>query len=406
MQIRQLTPVEGVQYHGICTTVFFDMGRADVFAQLKNPEEHLDTSNPDVLRLGAINDKGQVESALVVRPYTIRMNGKDVKMGGIGGVVTKPECRGKGHVTKIMVEAFADMDRKGQIFSFLYPFSYGYYRKLGYEICKSETVATIPLDQLEGYPYPVDITPFTPGDDITPYKEVYETFTKNRNLAFVRDDDFWREITLKRDPYQNLEFTFLTRDAQGKPNAYVLYAAEKGSDDHGNTLRVKEIAYTTVEGLHGVFGFFAKLGAEFNHLRWHVPADFDVRSLFPDGYEISISNNAGGMNRLVNVAECLKTLNPPVWPTEESVVVDVVDKFLPRNTGAYKIAWDSAGLTVEKVDCDAPDLSLSVETLAQLVTGYINMEEAGFRPDVKVHNKALALAKLFPKKKLHIVEFF
>jgi len=402
MNIRKVTPVERIQYNGICTTVFFDMRRTDIRAQLQNPQDHLGDEDDDPC-WGAFDEKGQLQSAVIVNSYNMMMNGKEVKMGGIGGVVTRPESRGKGLIRRIMDKAFPAMvEEAGQTFSFLYPFSYSYYRNFGYEMCLDYNKVSIPIEQITGYPYPKNIQAFEPGNDMTPIMEIYKEFTQNRNLAIVRDQYNW-EYILNRDPYKELKFTFVNYDENGVANAYVLYNVGK-SGEYENRLQVKELCWRTKEGLHNVFGFFSKLSSEFSSVEWNAPCDVNVHALFPEAYDVSWSVNAAGMNRVVDVKAGLATLRAPSGSGK--VTLDVADTYWKDNSGKYTIQWEAGSLTVAKDTNENVDMAISVETLAQLVTGYMTPSEVALKKEVVTYSNHLALEQLFPKQRLFIVERF
>jgi len=402
MDIRKVTPVERIQYNGICTTVFFDMQRTDIRTQLKNPQDHLRDEHDDPC-WGAFDEKGQLQSAIIVNSYNMMMNGREVKMGGIGGVVTRPESRGKGLIRRIMDKAFPAMvEEAGQTFSFLYPFSYSYYRNFGYEMCLDYNKVNIPMEEINGYPYPKNIQPFEPGDDMTPVMEIYKEFTQNRNLAIVRDKDNW-EYILNRDPYKDLKFTFVNYDENGVANAYVLYNVQK-SGNYDNRLQIRELCWRTKEGLHNIFGFFAKLSSEFSSVEWNAPCDVNVHALFSEAYNASWSINAAGMNRVVNVKAGLATLRAPSGSGK--ITLDVTDAYWKDNSGKYTIQWDAGNLTVAKGTSENVDMAVSVETLAQLVTGYMTPCEVALKKDVVTYSNHLALEQLFPKQRLFIVERF
>jgi len=409
MEIRELKPEEQIQYSGICQTVFFDLERRDIREMMKDPLKHV--QDDEKMRFGAF-DGEKLQSAMVVNPYTMRMNGKVVKMGGIGAVVTRPEARGKGNIRQIFEKAFPAMLEAGQIFSFLYPFSYAYYRKFGYEMCLQRNSVRIPISEFSGYRYPQNFTPYEPGDSIAPFEDIYENFARNRNLSFVRNYDDWERI-LKRDPYKNLEFTYLHHAPQGNADGYILYGGEVNNTE-GNIIKIKECCWNTPEALHGILGFLSKMGAEYEYVDWEVPNDVNIYAMLPDGYSPQYRVNPSGMNRILNVQAALETLHPPenggVTPNGGVVTIGVTDTFFPVNSGQYEIQWNCEHLAVQKLATGktTPDMETSIETLTQLVTGFTSTEEALYKQDTKLNDKyALTeLIALFPKQKLYMMESF
>jgi hypothetical protein len=67
-------------------------------------------------------------------------------------------------------------------------------------------------------------------------------------------------------------------------------------------------------------------------------------------------------------------------------------------------------MRVKKVGARSPDkcvdLECDVQTLAQLVTGYLTAEEATYKHGVVIHSCHAELAALFPKRKIYMGEDF
>ena len=406
MEIRNIMPEEHVQYDAIRSTVFLFNERKDIRLKQNEPLKHVNID--ENTRIGAFDEKGRLISALKIIPFIFRINEKNVKMGGIASVVSKPETRGRGYVSALMKESLVRMEEEGQNFSYLYPFSYPFYRKYGYDVCREVRSATIPLSNLRAFPFPDNMEPYEPGDSIAPYAEIYEAFIQNRNLAVVRDNADWEKL-LDRDPYKNSQFTYLYRNREGLPSAYALFDAKKTSSGNYDfesiyDFAIKEIAWREPEDLRGIFGFLAKLEAEAENLQWNVPCDVDVLSLFGDCYDTKLQTGPGGMCRLVNVLEGLKTLRPPNGSGK--VIVEVHDAFWTSNSGIYVLTWCSGELSVEKTSAAAPDMSTTVETLAQLVTGYLSSDEAAYKICTKITGNHMALNALFPRQRLYMLEIY
>ncbi|MCL2365047.1 MAG: GNAT family N-acetyltransferase [Defluviitaleaceae bacterium] len=403
MEIRKITQEERIHYDAINYECFVGMKGRDIREQMRNPSESKD-EGWERAPVWAAFEGGKMLSAMTVHNYTIRMNGHNVQMGGIGGVVTKPESRGKGYVRRIMRPVFDEMRELGQVYSFLYPFSYAYYRMFGYEMAFPRHTTTIPVREFAKFPYPERFVPYEPNDPIEPYAQIYAEFIKNRNLAVVRDERTWKRM-LQRDPYLKRDFTFLNYAPDGKPNAYVLYKAVNKGSAH-NTLSVRELCWTDPAGLHAVFGFFGKLSAEYRDVEWNVPDGISMQALMPDCYAISVATHAVGMNRIVDVPAVLAMQPAPAGSAVLSI--GVTDAFCPENTGLYRIEWQGGKLNVTRhaESFTNADMETNVTTLAQLTTGYITAAEAQYRVDTVIRDKKQELALLFPKKDLYLLEGF
>jgi len=402
INIRPLRPEDHVQYRGIRNLVLW--GTDDVREQMKDPLAHAVCN--DNVYIGAFDEGSILQSAMAVEPYTIRMNGQDVKMGGIASVVTRPEARGMGIIRKIFDAAFRIMLENGQTFSYLFPFSHRYYHKFGYEVCSFNNHATIPVNQFGAYPFPKNFKQHEPDDDIAPFMEIYRTFTTSRNLSFVRDEKAWQNM-LNRDPYKNHEFTYLNRDENGNANAYVLYCPVNKEGAAGapwHRVSIKELCWTTPSGLHDIFGFFAKLSPEYDSVEWKLPCDINVHALFPDVASIGYTRNGGGMNRILDVVSALSTLSAPCG--SGNLNLQITDAFWPGNSGTYTVEWEGSKLAACKTNSSNVDMATGIETLTQLVTGSLTTEECIYKKDTKIYSNHAQLLNLFPKQKLHMTEAF
>ncbi|MCL2840258.1 MAG: GNAT family N-acetyltransferase [Defluviitaleaceae bacterium] len=388
MNIRKLIKEEFSQHEGICQKVFFDIPR--------RPLEEAQHDGDENVSFGAFDDGGQLQSALTILPYTMRVNDQHVKMGGIGNVVTLPEARGKGFVREIFRAAFSEMIDAGQMFSFLFPFSYVYYRKLGYEMCHPVQMVSIPIDAFASYRNGAQFEAYTQGHSTKPFAEIYEGFAQCRNLSIVRSEDNWKKI-LNRDPYHKLQFTYLGSDA------YILYDAEKSLE--GNRLVIKECCWKTPEALGDIFGFLSNMGAEFSHVKWMLPCDVNIHALFPELYKIDWQINSSGMNRIMDVQAALSTLHVPEGSGK--ITINVEDSFWKSNSGAYIVEWESGKLVAKKLQSVvSADLSTTIQTLTQLTTGYLTPEESMYKPCTTILGAYKELAALFPKQKLFMTERF
>jgi predicted acetyltransferase len=294
-------------------------------------------------------------------------------------------------------------------------------------LCRAHNRIKLPVDAFRHFPFPDGVTQYFPGDDLTPFMEIYDQFTQDKNLSIVRDEKAWKHF-LEKDPYVKRQYTYLHRAeqtdaAQNKAanpaDAYLVFTV--GSDD-GNALDVKELAWTTVDGLKALFGFIGGLSPQFSSFKWSAPSAFTLSSLFPESYDIEIRHSPGGMNRIVNVPKALELLRAPGAPELNALgrrlaveapvaenagraVIQVNDKFMPVNSGTYAVEWE-AGHTAVKTANRAPDMETDAETLAQLVTGFLTPAQAMYRAGVKIYGNWGALNALFPVQDLYIREYF
>jgi predicted acetyltransferase len=154
-----------------------------------------------------------------------------------------------------------------------------------------------------------------------------------------------------------------------------------------------------------MFGFIGGLSPQFSNVEWNAPRSVNAAAMFADNYEVTVTRPMGGMNRVLNVPKALELIKAPLF--NGSAVIKVTDKFLPVNDGAYHLEWENGVITKAALtDSAMPDLECDVETLAQLVTGFINLNEARHKRGVAVHGAEEALRGLFVRKDICIYDYF
>lgn len=87
-------------------------------------------------------EEGKIVSHVGIFPLTMVVKDAEIKMGGIGGVATLPEFRGKGYMSKLMNFSIQKMRKDGYPLSILWGDRqrYGYF---GYEVTGREIIFTL-----------------------------------------------------------------------------------------------------------------------------------------------------------------------------------------------------------------------------------------------------------------------
>jgi len=397
-----IKPEEYLLYNLLGDVCFAGKAPEDYEEQLKNPLEH---SKGYENCLGGFDKDGNLIAAINMLPYEMSFDGNIVKMCGIAGVVTAPEARGTGVMGKVYEQCLAKMKEDGYLFSILFPFSYAYYRKFGYELAYEKRSTKVPIDCFRKYPFPKDSVKFwKKGDSIDDLKFVYESFKQGRNYAINRSNESWEKIVEDADPYINLHYTYIHYDSNGKADAYISFKSKRPDKHDRNEMHISEFAWATKEGMLDMFGFIGGLSPQFGTVHWNVPEDIDLGSMFAEGWDVETKAHTNFMTRIVDLPKALSMMRVPAIPSGK-VVMDVIDKSMPCNSGKYAVSWNSGKLTVEKTEAN-PDISTSIETLVQLIVGYTTPQTAKYRVDTTIHSNLAEIEALFPKKNLYMWETF
>ena len=403
MEIRMLKPEEYLSYNLLCNVCFAGKAPKDYEEQLKNPIEH---SKGYENCMGGFDEEGNLIAALEMIPYEMNFDGSIVKMCGIASVVTAPEARGTGVMGKVYEQCLKKMKEDGYVFSILFPFSYAYYRKFGYELAHELRSAKVPIKSFHKYPFPKNSVKFwKKGDCIDDIKSVYESFKQGRNYAINRSDESWEKILKDADPYINLQYSYIHYDSNRKADAYLSFMSKRPENSYSNEMHISEFAWATKEGMLAMFGFIGGLSPQFSTVHWrNVPEDIDLGSMFAEGGDVETKAHTYFMTRIIDLPLALSMMQVPITASGK-VVLDVVDKSMTCNSGKYAVSWNDGKLTVEKTEA-SPDISTSIETLVQMLVGYTTPQTAKYRLDTTIHGNMAEIEVLFPKKNLYMWETF
>lgn len=350
---------------------------------------------------GAFTDEGKMAAVLEIIPFKSYLDGTIVGSGGIAGVATLLEHRRGGAVKNLLKNAYEEMNDRGDVMSYLYPFSHEYYRKYGYSLGSHADVATIDIKQLLNYRHEGYTKQYFPGDSMDDLKTIYNKFAKQYNFCVARDEWRWKKL-FSGGPYTTKQRVFIRYNSDGEPIAYLDMKAKEVAD-YTYDLVVIEAAWVGYEGIKGLLAIINGYKGDLRKIRLTVPAGFPIEILTKEAWEVEVKRQHTGMNRIINAQKALETIKKPA--KAGSVVVGVEDEHAPWNTGNWLIEWEHSISSVSKTK-KAADLTCAAPSFSQLVTGHIQLSDLMIKTDVKVNGNMDILEKLFIKKPCFIWDRF
>lgn len=195
-------------------------------------------------------------------PHTLVINGVEHKAIYIGGLCVLPSYRGKGVAKKLMTYAEDYMKKTKVSISFLVPFSFEYYRRLGYECMSFLSELSGSIEDLKPY----ILSDCTMHPSSLPPVEIYHKFSNHFSLFARRNvSSYESEIfPLCKDAY------CYSLDNNG---GYILYTIS------GDVFNVLEIVYEDEFALKNILGFIYAHRAELKSFRIRTSADGYLRRL-------------------------------------------------------------------------------------------------------------------------------
>ncbi|WP_217588863.1 GNAT family N-acetyltransferase [Lentibacillus saliphilus] len=327
-------------------------------------------------------------------PLSVYIKGKVFKMGGISSVATWPEYRRQGLVKDLLTHALKHMRAEGQMLSFLYPFSFTFYRKYGWELAFNEVRCDIPMSAFkkrwnpEGYVRRVE-------GDLNVLDSIYTAYATQFTGTLKRDEGWWRDRVLKDKHHIAVAY-----NQDDKPVGYVIYHVKK------DVLTVTDIAFADLNARWLLYQFIGQHDSMAEKVKIVLPED-DPLVLHVDDPRYEQKLSPYFMARIVDVPGFLQAY--PFEAVNHSVKLSVEDEFMPENSGTYHVTQTDGATRVTAIQNHVNDqgVKCSVQLLTMMLLGYKRptaLKEAGLlnarRADVE------ALEQMIPQHRVYTADFF
>lgn len=177
-----------------------------------------------------VDESGRAAAAMSLYDVFLRLEGKKLRLGGVGSFTVAPELRKRGLGRRLMDEVHAWLSAEGYdgavLFSAIGP---GYYARMGYE--------HLPTQSLEAdvgrhwTPERVSSTPPALRDfrreDLSAVMSLYNMAASAQRMALLRDEEYW-DIELLREGLSRERFCayphprpFLVGEREGRIASYM-----------------------------------------------------------------------------------------------------------------------------------------------------------------------------------------
>ncbi len=415
MDVRKLTSWEDrLAADRVIATAFLDPWDPDTAEKHRRSERGEDVA--DEAMWGLCGDGGALTTAIDTHRQRLVFAGRELPVTELHMVGSLPEGRGRGGVRALIHEVLQDARARGELFATLIPFSFGFYRKFGFELMARHLDLRLPIDQLAGFTCDYVVRQAAGPDDAAAMRTLADRASGRRALAMLSTDEDWawhdngevgkRDFMHRGSPtYSYLFYRYAAAEFAGEATAGAMLAdagpaaclkfsfVTTPDNPFVGTMVVSTLAYETPDALRSVLGFMYRYRAKVNEVAFEEFDDIDLALLVPEPDRVTRTVGGHWMLRVLDVAGVLKAARYPVG--EDAFSVRVVDGFLTENDGTYAVAFaDGMAQTVDQTDA-APDLTVPVTTFAQLVTGAVSLREALYRPDTQLAGNAELLHRVY-----------
>lgn len=304
-------------------------------------------------RILVMENAGKPEVMIHLNPYVFRIFGQAAPVNYVVAVATDVSARRQGKMAAVMEYALRDMAREHQPFTFLIPANPAVYRSSGFTFVDSEDYAD----------YDVECVGERLASTCRDYRlrraetSDIPAMVRFANALLEREYDIFPEHT--EAYYRRMMAEMACQDG-----GLVLLVGEStpGQECISGQERRKNQGKES-EQIYGIFSYGRdEERAELQELL--VEAEYR-RELFMRIREWQPSLSVSKMDFMFRILD-LRALVPMLRSRESCVLkVQVLDRILPENAGAYKIALDRAGGTIADISAEETECVMDIAELTR-----------------------------------------
>lgn len=324
--------------------------------------------------LRVLVEEDRVVSCLTVIHADLCMHGAQVSMGGIRHVATHPAEQNRGFASALLRNTLLEMRRRGVLTSVLFPFSFRYYRKFGYELGGNYCHFWCRPNCIPAYSERRDCRVTSPAD-LPHLSRFYSDRIRASACSMARDLERWKKLD------QDTELKTLVVGA-GPIGGYALVS--EGRDNYGGRiLRVLDMDAEGPAAWRALLGHLSQFNGE--SVEWHarstdLAASGLLRSPAPlrEGYKPRGIATVRPMFQLrVIDVEAAVAARINTFPADRyRLALRIRDELLPENGRAITVRCQGHGPSIRPARADDPALEADIQVFSQIYCGYMSASEA------------------------------
>lgn len=334
-------------------------------------------------------DEGQIVSTLLCQPMPVYINGSPIPHASTGAVATIPEARCKGCAGAMMAESVRLLRSEGIYLSSLWPFSYEYYRKFGWEIASEARVYSGPGKVFAELGDASKARGAGKGD-LAHVKAVNDDWAQNYNCLTQRSDKWWDRVMGIKEPLKMVtepgdERGFVVHVTDGRIDGYAAYKV--GGDSESKSVDISEIAFTQAQDRRDMLALLGSMVPE-GKLGFGAPMDDLFLQEIP---------NPRLINTVVSSSFQFRVIDPKGAMERLSLDEDISGRIsFSLSDPVFKEGW-AFGVEAEggEISITKPNprcaLEMDVQTFARLYSGYLTPFDAWELGKVKANGDAMEM---------------
>jgi len=314
---------------------------------------------------------GTLASIMGTFPFTVRLNGSPVKMGGVTQVGTLPGYRRQGLLRRTMTRAFEEMREREQPFAILWASMGAIYQRFGYGLASDRVSYHFDprfASFQEPYEAPGQVTVMTPEEAYPTIKTLYIEAATPRNLHIHRARALWQVGTFRGPKEKGPVRVAVYFNADGQPRGYMVYqVCHEHFDTPGpdQVMDVRDFVYLDMEAYRALWEYIRKHDLV-RRVDMTVAPDDPAPDLLLEPRILATRVQDAIWMRVVDVEKAL--VARPYGERGELTIEVVGDSMCGWNEGRWLLETDGATSDVRRIDRD-PDITVTPNALATLMAG-------------------------------------
>lgn len=339
----------------------------------------------------------QLTSQITQIPFQITWSNQQVPANGIGNVGSYPEFRGNGAASRIMMETLQNAYDRGDVLSYLAPFSYGFYGRFGYAHVFDHLKISWQADNFpQGKRAAGDIQRLDFKTAQPLMANIYAQAPQFKNGAVIREKWWWQYYFAMKTPQTQYA---LYLDEYGEPQGYVAYEFENMN------FKIREWVTLTTNALLMTTRFIGSHAGAFESFLYESPVsqiqDVPVIQLMTEP-QFKVEVVPYMQARIINLVDFVATLNIQL---ENTIVFNVTDESAPWNGGRFEL---QQGRLQRITQSQAPAISGSIQAFTQWLMGYRTLDNLLLTGELQTENRDVMqlLASDLPNQKPILADYF
>ena len=341
-----------------------------VFASAPSPEDDLTTPAADWTTCAMVD--GQLATTFTTLPFTVRLNGNPVKMGGVTAVGTLPAYRRQGLLRKVMTQALSEMRDRDQSLAILWASMAAIYQRFGYGLATGS--ASYKLDPRfgrfqSGSPALGTVELMEKEDAFPLIKQNYILWVADKNLAIHRSTILWQASTLNASVKDHPVYCAVYRNPDGEVTGHAVYQTKEGDfadAGPGQVMTVKDFIARDMEAYRGLWEYLCAHDLV-RRIEMRVAEDDPAPELLLEPRMLQRETWDGIWMRVVDAEKALP--QRPYGRRGELTIRIEKDDVCPWNVGTYLLETDGPSASARRIEREA-DIIVSPNVLSSLIAGY------------------------------------